>query len=216
MKCQSCGKENAPNVKFCKHCGSPMSGEVKRCENGHTYSSDEAFCPYCPAPDNARTQFTVPEGANQGFTGTDDDKTVIETQAPQLFPTPEDLDKTVIVSSPEPVLAPPVQVSAPNPGNRKLVGWFVTFDISPYGTDFKLYEGRTRIGRGSQNDIVLPHSGVSDIHALMLFREGRFIMEDQLSTNGTFVNDVSIFEKTVLKDNDVIRIGSITFKLKVI
>ena len=217
MKCPSCGKDNAPNVKFCKNCGSPMSGEVKRCENGHTYSSDEAFCPYCPPPDNVRTQFTVPAGSPVGTAFSDDDKTVIEIQTPQLAPTPEELDKTIIESSPEPVLfTPQVQPVAPNQGNRKLVGWLVTYDISPYGTDFRLYEGRTRIGRGPQNDIVLPHSGISDIHALLLFREGRFIIEDQLSTNGTFINDVSIFEKTILKDNDIVRIGSITLKLKVI
>lgn len=195
-----------------------MEGEVKRCENGHTYSASEAFCPYCPSPE-ARTQFTVP--VTQPPVPADD-KTIIDTQAPALPQQPAqfpDGDKTVIVSAPEPVLMPaaaPAIPVAPPRGNRKLVGWFVTYDLSPYGTDFKLYEGRIRIGRSPQNDIVLAHPGISDMHVLLLYREGRFIIEDQLSTNGTFVNDVSIFEKTLLKNDDLVRIGNITLKLKVI
>jgi hypothetical protein len=195
-----------------------MAGEVKRCENGHTYSANEPVCPYCPAPTETRTQFTVPATQPPAF---DSDKTVIDTQGPALPQQPmqfPDGDKTVIVSSPEPVLSPAAGFPQPAPqaGNRKLVGWFVTYDISPYGIDYKLYEGRIRIGRSPQNDIVLAHPGISDMHALLLYRDGKFIIEDQLSTNGTFVNEVSIFEKTLLKNDDLVRIGNITLKLKVI
>ena len=44
------------------------------------------------------------------------------------------------------------------------------------------------IGRDAENDIVLPKTTVSRRHARLLFVEGRWLIEDRGSANGTFVN----------------------------
>jgi pSer/pThr/pTyr-binding forkhead associated (FHA) protein len=92
----------------------------------------------------------------------------------------------------------------------------VTYDINPAGVDFKLFVGRHKIGGGNNNDIVIQQPGVSEGHAILLYRENKFVLQDMLSTNGTFVNGEAIEDRVVLKNDDVIRIGSINLKLKTI
>ena len=44
------------------------------------------------------------------------------------------------------------------------------------------------VGRVQGNDLMLPKGNVSKHHARLLFRDGRFIVTDLKSTNGTYVN----------------------------
>ena len=44
------------------------------------------------------------------------------------------------------------------------------------------------VGRVQGNDLMLPKGNVSKRHARLLFRDGRFIVTDLKSTNGTYVN----------------------------
>ena len=46
----------------------------------------------------------------------------------------------------------------------------------------------SRIGRGMNNDLVIPNDTVSGFHATIEYREGNFYLEDQRSTNGTRLN----------------------------
>ena len=59
-------------------------------------------------------------------------------------------------------------------------------------------------------------SEISDDHVLLLSRDNKIIIQDQLSANGTVVNGKKVDERTEVKDNDVIKLGSISFKLKII
>lgn len=43
-----------------------------------------------------------------------------------------------------------------------------------------------QLGRGDQNDVVIPHPLVSRSHALIEYRHGKFVLKDR-STNGTYV-----------------------------
>ena len=61
------------------------------------------------------------------------------------------------------------------------------------------------IGRKSENDIVLPHKGVSRSHALITWENGAFLLEDLASSNGTHVNG-KLIQKHKLIDKDKIRI----------
>jgi FHA domain len=56
--------------------------------------------------------------------------------------------------------------------------------------EVELTERTVQIGRGPGNDIVLPdpHSGVSRTHAELRFRNGRCVIVDLHSQNGTFLN----------------------------
>jgi FHA domain-containing protein len=57
----------------------------------------------------------------------------------------------------------------------------------PDGTERELHD-RLTIGRAPHNDLVLPSSKVSRDHAVIVFEDGRWFIEDRGSFNGTFLN----------------------------
>ncbi len=63
------------------------------------------------------------------------------------------------------------------------------------------------IGRVQGNDIVLPKGNVSKRHARIVLKDGKFIIVDLKSTNGTYVNGRKITSPLVVKDTDKIYIG---------
>jgi pSer/pThr/pTyr-binding forkhead associated (FHA) protein len=68
-----------------------------------------------------------------------------------------------------------------------------------------------KIGRSSDNDIVINDQSVSREHALLFIDEsGKVRIKDLSSSNGTFVNDAKINEET-LKAGDTIRLGNYRF-----
>ncbi len=70
------------------------------------------------------------------------------------------------------------------------------------------------VGRVQGNDIVLPKGNVSKRHARILFREGRFIVTDLNSTNGTYVNRRRIAQATIVRDGDKIYIGDYVLQVE--
>ncbi len=62
------------------------------------------------------------------------------------------------------------------------------------------------IGRSEKADVTLPRSKVSSFHAQVSFHDGSWLIEDQQSTNGTYVNDRKI-TRMVLSAGDTISIG---------
>ena len=65
---------------------------------------------------------------------------------------------------------------------------------------------RTTIGRSPDCDIFLDDVTVSRTHAVLLRNNGSFVIEDQGSLNGTFVNRHRI-ESAVLAADDEVQIG---------
>jgi pilus assembly protein CpaF len=63
------------------------------------------------------------------------------------------------------------------------------------------------IGRVQGNDIVLPKGNVSKRHARIVLKDGKFIIVDLKSTNGTYVNGRKITSPLVVKDSDKIYVG---------
>jgi sigma-B regulation protein RsbU (phosphoserine phosphatase) len=62
------------------------------------------------------------------------------------------------------------------------------------------------IGRNPECGIVIPVTSVSREHAHILRVQGRYFIEDLRSRNGTFVNDKAVTSRTLLKNNDRVRI----------
>lgn len=73
---------------------------------------------------------------------------------------------------------------------------------------FSIHPGRQTIGRLASNDIVVSGPSVSSSHAWITNQQGRCIIMNTLSTNGTFVNDKRIHQAT-LKHGDRIRLGQV-------
>jgi pilus assembly protein CpaF len=70
------------------------------------------------------------------------------------------------------------------------------------------------VGRVQGNDLMLPKGNVSKHHARLLFRDGRFIVTDLKSTNGTYVNGKKIAQATVVREGDKIFIGDFVIRLE--
>jgi pilus assembly protein CpaF len=69
------------------------------------------------------------------------------------------------------------------------------------------------VGRVQGNDLMLPKGNVSKHHARLLFRDGRFIVTDLKSTNGTYVNGRKIAQATIVREGDKIYIGDFVLRL---
>lgn len=70
-----------------------------------------------------------------------------------------------------------------------------------------LEDGTTFIGRMAENHIVIDDPKVSRSHASIIFQNGVYMLEDQDSENGTYLNEKPI-KKQALKEGDVIRLGA--------
>ena len=180
-------------------------------ENGHKYDSNEnSQCPYCPnktvlmdTTSNSesldKTKIISGSSSNSSsrnnkteiLSSNDSSKTAIH----QPMESSKNLDKKI------------------NSSDRKLVGWLVTFSSNNAGDDYQLREGRTIIGGDSDCDISLTDNEVSGKHATILFRNNKFRIKDELSTNGTRLNDdIDLMgEHEDLHDGDIIFIGKTEF-----
>lgn len=68
-------------------------------------------------------------------------------------------------------------------------------------------QNEVTIGRVTGNDVVLPKGNVSKRHSRIVFKDGRFVVVDLKSTNGTYVNGRKISSPLVVKPGDKIYIG---------
>jgi EAL domain-containing protein (putative c-di-GMP-specific phosphodiesterase class I) len=72
-----------------------------------------------------------------------------------------------------------------------------------------------RIGRSTENDLVIANLGLSRAHAVLVGDiSGQLRLIDEDSTNGTFVNRHRVEGYCLLNENDIIRFGSAEFKLR--
>jgi len=179
------------------------------CPNGHIYDSQLTKCPYCPSSDLqeimglSKTISTEPDTLkNNVFNGAATKYTPShENSAEQQFKG----SKTVIASESN-------ASGAARPG-RKLAGWLVSFTWNKNGEDYKLFEGRNMISGSGNGDIIINDPAVSSPHCLILYRDGKFKIKDQLSTNGTKINGESL-EEGELKDGDELKLGRTEFKFR--
>ena len=72
----------------------------------------------------------------------------------------------------------------------------------------ELTDGTYMIGRGESCRVRLPFPDVSERHAILTVRDGRAILEDLHSANGTFVNGEPVDGAVTLNGGMVIQVGS--------
>ncbi len=80
------------------------------------------------------------------------------------------------------------------------------------GKRFVLEHNPTRIGRGVDNQIVLDGDSVSRRHAHVEKKGIHWIVADDGSTNGTYLNDIAVPHEALLNNGDRIKIGATIFK----
>jgi hypothetical protein len=74
------------------------------------------------------------------------------------------------------------------------------------GERIDLFGGVT-IGRDAEADVRIEDRFASGIHCRVYSRGNEYFVEDQNSTNGTYLNDADLNGESVLRDMDTIRIG---------
>jgi pSer/pThr/pTyr-binding forkhead associated (FHA) protein len=74
------------------------------------------------------------------------------------------------------------------------------------GSSFALVDGDIRIGRHAEAHILLDDVTVSRRHALITMVDGRAVLTDQASLNGTYVAGERV-DSHVLSDGDEVQIG---------
>jgi pSer/pThr/pTyr-binding forkhead associated (FHA) protein len=64
------------------------------------------------------------------------------------------------------------------------------------------------IGANEKREICLPDAGISGMHAVLIHDGKRWVLKDQISASGTFVNNRPCTER-VLSDRDEVRFGAV-------
>ena len=106
--------------------------------------------------------------------------------------------------------APPQAYSPPQPGSGarlELTRGNAPSPVSIQTDDFQ-------IGRGSHNHLILSDRQSSVTHARLRFAQGAWFIQDQDSSNGTFVNGKRIKAQR-LNDGDQIRVGEIIYIFRI-
>ncbi|HEY3397355.1 MAG TPA: FHA domain-containing protein [Armatimonadota bacterium] len=136
--------------------------------------------------------------------------------APSMPPTPE---PPVLVPEPEP--EPPARrepplgvVATPAPTPTAVPRLTVVKSDCvelPVGREFPLLAAAT-LGRSEQNLVSIPDHFVSSSHAIIFLKEGRRVLRDRGSTNGTLVGGRRITDDHILRDGDLIALGNTTLR----
>jgi hypothetical protein len=128
--------------------------------------------------------------------GNEDTTLVLKQNQPQ--PEEEEVEETTLIITKEKEEAKTEEISA-----------YLDCTTGPHaGEVFKLTKDTAILGRSSDNLLAL--SGDKEIsrkHSKIVYESGSFIIEDQNSLNGTFVNDQRIDSPRYLEEGDVILIG---------
>ena len=86
--------------------------------------------------------------------------------------------------------------------------------VSPIAAEYVVLKDEVSLGRGDDNDIVIPHASVSRAHARLLKRNGAYELTDLNSTNGSFVDDRQVRGSITVANGSQLRLGDIRFVLR--
>ena len=114
------------------------------------------------------------------------------------------------VTAPSP--APPMASAQPTPSAPATppIATLEVINEGPMkGKKFNIFSALTNIGRGAHNDIVISDESLSGSHAKILKRDGAWWVQDQGSTNGTYVGGRRVQGEQQLTGAPDVRFGGI-------
>jgi signal transduction histidine kinase len=107
--------------------------------------------------------------------------------------------------------AGPSDVRCPHCGADLAIGTLEVVRGKVPDRTFLLSPRTYTVGRAHDNDICLPEPSVSKNHARLVHEDGRFVIEDQGSLHGIYVNATKV-PRAVLSSGDVVQLGNLTLK----
>jgi pSer/pThr/pTyr-binding forkhead associated (FHA) protein len=114
----------------------------------------------------------------------------------------------------------PADIQAQEPARVTTGALTVRYEINGNTTEkhFNLNQGmRLSIGRTKENNVAIDHTSVSKLHAsLLLNKDGKLVVADTGSTNGTYLNDERIaYGKAIeIFPGDRVKFGAIDVQLE--
>ena len=112
-------------------------------------------------------------------------------------------DKTIIAENPTLTLLSQV---------KRKNACLVQYSGAKLGKRYPLTEATNVVGRSPTAQIIINEASVSRQHARFMVMGEQVTLEDMGSSNGTFVNDVRTQAPVLLKDSDIIRLGTVLLK----
>ena len=208
--------ENPDGSAFCDECGEPLGGAQPQpdASAAQVISAPAATgmqtCPSCGAQNPAGESFCSNCGAN--MLGTPAPAAVDSNSATSLPPAPApDLSQV-------PQAAP--VVSSPGALSARLIVEADNQEFDLGGKDNVVIGREDAVSNIFPDVDLTPHGGeeggVSRLHARIFVENGQYMIEDENSTNFTFVNRQRLAGKTPtpLHDNDEIKLGRVLLRFK--
>lgn len=186
---------------------------TKKCANGHLYDSSiyGDNCPFCPSPNTSPTVMAPCDcGAKpEGHTVNLDNAPKPTMPIGQVNNGGVDNGTVIRVIGGD-------SFGNDAGGAKRLAGLLVSYSANPAGEVYRIYEGRTTIGRDSSCDVACPNDAhMSSKHFLIQYVDaaGVFMAKDLGSSNGSYVNgNIYIMDQAIsLKTNDIIVLGGSKF-----
>jgi hypothetical protein len=206
--------ENPDGSAFCDECGEPLASVAPDASAAAlsqpvpVAAGNTQQCPSCGAENPAGEAFC----SNCG---------VSLLGAPAAIPVPE----AVPAPAPEPAVAPAAEpVAAVTAAPAALAARLIVeadnqeFDLS--GKDSIIIGREDAVSNIFPDVDLTPHGGeeggVSRLHARIFVDNGQYMLEDENSTNFTFLNRQRLAGKTPtpLHDNDEIKLGRVLLRFK--
>ena len=217
--------ENPDGSAFCDECGEPLTGATpspaavdNQPAPGPVTTGGTQTCPSCGAQNPAGEAYC----ANCGVS-------LLGTPAPAAVGANP---ASVIPPASAPVAAPPVQEPAMAPAAPSAMpvapaAMSARLIVEADNQEFDL-SGKDNVVVGREDAVsnifpdvdLTPHGGeeggVSRLHARIFIENGQYMIEDENSTNFTFVNRQRLAGKTptLLHDNDEIKLGRVLLRFK--
>ncbi len=114
-----------------------------------------------------------------------------------------------------PARPPQSPMTAPRGAGNTQGARLVAVDrVDPVPAEYSLMKDEISIGRGEDNDVVIPHASVSRQHARLMRRDGGFELMDLNSTTGSYVDDRQIHGSAFVSAGSRLRLGDIRFVLQ--
>jgi FHA domain/Double zinc ribbon len=204
----SLGHENPDGSAFCDECGEPLSSAApiavaaapQPVSPVAAAPAGSEVCPSCGAINPAGEAFCSNCGSMLGAAA-------VATSAPA----------PVVSSAPA---AAPVMSTAPAALNARLIVESDNQEFDLSGKDNILIGREDAVSNIFPDVDLTPHGGeeggVSRMHARVFVENGQYLLEDENSTNFTFLNRQKLAAKTPtpLHDDDEIKLGRVLLRFK--
>ena len=205
--------ENPDGSAFCDECGEPLAGAAP--------VATEPAVSVAPAPDPAATQIAAGQVCPSCGTVNPAGEAFCSNCGVSLLGTPSAAatPSPVVAAAPAPAAAEPPAMAPAGLTARLIVeADNQEFDLS--GKDVILIGREDAVSNIFPDVDLTPHGGeeggVSRMHARIFVENGQYMLEDENSTNFTFLNRQRLTGKTPtpLHDNDEIKLGRVLLRFK--